>query len=106
MVDSSRARDEPLDGNVLAGPFGELFAIDVTSAATVCAGCGRKASVAELDVYMGAGAVARCRGCHSTVARLVRTPTHVLLDLRGTVSLAVSLPAAVVVSPEPPRGAG
>jgi hypothetical protein len=80
------------DGNVLAGPLGELFAVDVTVAVTHCAACGRRAAVAELQVYYGGpGLVARCAGCHEVVARYVRTPTAGYLDLRGTIALMVPL---------------
>ncbi|GAB3590767.1 hypothetical protein GCM10027446_06490 [Angustibacter peucedani] len=83
---------EHLDGNALAGPFSELFAVDVTLAVTTCVGCGRVSRVAELQVYLaGPGAVARCPGCQDTVARYVRTPTEGHLDLRGTLSLTVPL---------------
>jgi hypothetical protein len=80
------------DGNVLAGPLAELFAVDVTVAVTICAGCGRRARVAELRVYdAGPGLIARCAGCESVVGRYVRTPTAVFLDLRGTIALQIAL---------------
>src|SRR5512135_3003828 len=48
-----------MDGNVLAGPFAELFAVDVAAAATTCVGCGRRSRVAQLHVYVsGPGSVA------------------------------------------------
>jgi Family of unknown function (DUF6510) len=81
------------DGNALAGPLAELFAIDVTVGATTCAECGRRSHVAELRVYAaGPGSVARCPGCEAPVMRYVRTPTTAILDLRGTVSLSVPVP--------------
>jgi hypothetical protein len=76
------------DGNALAGPLDEVFAVEASSAVTRCAGCGRTGRVAELRVYgRGPGLVARCPGCQEVVLRLVRTPREVWLDLRGTVSL-------------------
>lgn len=87
--------DEPsyTDGNMLGGPFAELFAVDLTEATTTCVGCGRRSRVAQLHVYAaGPGTVARCPGCHDSVIRYVRTPTSAVLDLRGTISLAVPLP--------------
>jgi hypothetical protein len=39
------------DGNALAGPLREIFAVDVTVARAQCAGCGRAGAVAELRVY-------------------------------------------------------
>ncbi len=83
---------EHSDGNALAGPLGELFAVDITAAATTCASCGRHARVAELAVFAsGHGTVGRCVGCDQAVLRLVRTPDAAWLDLRGTVALRVPL---------------
>src|SRR4249919_1740914 len=80
------------DGNALAGPFGEIFAVDVTLAQTICANCGRQARVAELHVYTKApGMIARCAGCEEVVARYARTPNQAWLDLRGTVALAIPM---------------
>ena len=53
-----------LDGNLLAGPLGDLFAVDLTIATTTCSGCGKVDRVAALHVYVvGEGYVARCPGC-------------------------------------------
>ncbi len=81
------------DGNALAGPLGELFAVDVTAATATCAACGRQGRVAELAVYAsGHGTVARCAGCEAVVLRLVRAPDSAWLDLRGAALLRVALP--------------
>jgi hypothetical protein len=51
------------DGNVLAGPLSEVFAVDVTAATVRCAHCGMTGAVATLRVYAHApGSVARCPG--------------------------------------------
>ena len=82
-----------LDGNVLAGPLGEIFALDVTVAVARCVGCGRAGAVATLTVYADApGLVARCPGCSDVMLRLVRGPDRAWLDLRGTVCIEVPLP--------------
>jgi len=79
------------DGNALAGPLGEVFAIDITAAVTTCAGCGRRDRVAELRVYGGElGMVARCAGCDGVVLRYAHTPGGGWLDLRGAVSLRLA----------------
>ena len=80
--------DGALDGNVLAGPLGEVLGVDVTSAIVVCAGCGRRQAVAELVVFASAmGSVARCRGCGDVMLRLAEVRSEVrsevVLDLRG-----------------------
>jgi hypothetical protein len=82
------------DGNALAGPLAELFAVDVTVAEAQCAGCGATGSVAALRVYSRApGYVARCPSCSEVVMRLVRSTDAAWLDLRGAVRLRVPMPA-------------
>jgi hypothetical protein len=86
-----------MDGNAMAGPLRELFAVDVTTAYGRCAGCGLAGPVASLHVYGSEdapGFVARCPGCESVVLRLVRGPDAAWLDLRGAVSLRIPLPSA------------
>jgi hypothetical protein len=80
------------DGNVLAGPMREIFAVDVTVATGRCVGCGRVGPIATLRVYRHApGLVARCPDCDGVVLRLVRGPRTAWLDLRGTVSLEIPM---------------
>jgi hypothetical protein len=84
-----------LDGNVLAGALAELFTVELTAAVGRCVHCGRTDAVAALRVYVDApGLVARCPGCDGVVLRLVRTPGHAWLDLRGASVLRIDLPAA------------
>lgn len=86
-------RSDHVDGNALAGPLSELFAVDVTAATGRCVECGLASPVAALRVYARApGLVARCPGCDHVILRLVRTPDAAWLDLTGTVSLRVQLP--------------
>jgi len=81
------------DGNALAGPLREIFAVDVTTAVGRCAGCGDIGPVAALRVYTRApGLVGRCPACGEVVLRLVRGPASAWLDLRGTLSLRIDLP--------------
>jgi hypothetical protein len=83
---------EVLDGNALAGPLREIFAVDVTAATGRCAGCGRVGAVATLRVYAQApGLVARCPSCEAVILRLVRGPDRAWLDLRGAASLEIPL---------------
>ncbi|HLU73078.1 MAG TPA: DUF6510 family protein [Nonomuraea sp.] len=79
-----------LDGNVLAGPLSELFAVDLTAATGQCASCGRTGPVATLKVYgPDPGLVARCPGCDEVLLRLVREPDAAWLDMRGMVTLRI-----------------
>lgn len=82
-----------IDGNALAGPLGEIFAVDPTAAVGQCASCGHTAPVATLRVYGVASAlVARCAVCQEVVLRLVRGPQSAWLDLRGVSRLRIDLP--------------
>jgi hypothetical protein len=73
-----------LDGNAAAGPLGELFRVDVVAAIGRCDHCGAERAVGETSVYADApGIVVRCRSCDGVLLRLVETPTHFWLDVRG-----------------------
>lgn len=81
-----------IDGNVLAGPLREIFAVDVTLATGSCLACGFAGPVATLRVYAYApGLVARCPGCDAVVLRLVRGPDRAWLDLRGMSCLEIPI---------------
>jgi hypothetical protein len=83
-----------MDGNALAGPLRELFAMDVTGADGQCATCGLAGPVASMRVYgvdTGPGLVGRCPGCGSVMMRLVRSPNAAWLDMRGVVSLRIPM---------------
>jgi Zn finger protein HypA/HybF involved in hydrogenase expression len=83
-----------LDGNVLGGELGELFAVDITAAAGQCASCGATATIAQTLVYTDApGLIARCPSCGQVMLRLVRGPDRAWLDLRGIACLQVTVPA-------------
>lgn len=85
--------DNYLDGNVLAGPLSELFAVDVTAATSRCAHCGSTGPVARLRVYApDLGLVARCPDCTEVVMRVVRTPDAAWLDMRGAAMVAIPVP--------------
>lgn len=82
-----------LDGNVLAGPLGEVFAVDPTSAVGQCASCGARAAMGQAHVYLDSpGTVARCQSCGQILLRLVRTADRAWLDLRGISCLELPLP--------------
>jgi len=81
------------DGNVLAGPLSEVFAVDVTTAVGRCRGCGSSAAIATLRVHgPQPGLVGRCPGCGDVLLRIVRTPDAVWLDLGGLTSLRIPAP--------------
>lgn len=79
-----------LDGNVLAGPLAELFAFDATTASARCIGCGTVAMLATATVYADAmGYVARCPGCDSVLATVVRGEGRTWISLHGISALEV-----------------
>ncbi|MGV8964944.1 MAG: DUF6510 family protein [Cellulomonas sp.] len=84
--------DDYQDGNVLAGPLQEIFAVDLTAAVGRCAHCGLTGPVATLRVYSHApGLVARCPRCGEVMLRLVRSAHAAWLDLTGTARLQIPL---------------
>lgn len=88
--------DGHLDGNLLAGPLRDVFAVDMTGTSTRCGHCTSTGPLAGLRVYANApGLVARCPTCLSVMLRLVRTPTETWLDLRGATFLRIPAPADV-----------
>jgi predicted RNA-binding Zn-ribbon protein involved in translation (DUF1610 family) len=93
---------ETLDGNVLGGALGELFAVDITAAQAQCASCGTQGAVAEARVYpSGPGLVARCPVCGEVVIRVARGEDRAWLDLRGVSCLQLAVPTAPGPSPAP-----
>jgi len=88
MTNTGAGGGEWVDGNELAGPLREVFAVDVTVAFGRCAGCGHRCAIAEVRVYDRApGMVARCPKCGAVVLRLVRAPDRIWLDLGGLTCL-------------------
>ncbi len=79
--------DLALDGNALAGPMADLFAIDVTTALVTCTDCGAAKPLAEQAAYVGGpGSVLRCAGCSAVLVRFVQTRDALWLDVRGSAS--------------------
>jgi Family of unknown function (DUF6510) len=57
------------DGNALAGPLGDVFCVDVTTAVGRCSRCGRTGPMADARVFDHApGAVARCPVCDQALS--------------------------------------
>lgn len=77
-----------VDGNILDGPLGAVFAVEMSTAIAVCAGCGGTERMAATQVY-GApmGLIVRCPGCGEVLLRYAETPSARTLDMRGIRSL-------------------
>jgi hypothetical protein len=81
-----------LDGNAMAGDLGEIFAVDVTTALYTCAGCGHADAIATLRLWGPVpGQVGRGPHCDDVVLRVVRTPSRICLDMRGTLRLEIPM---------------
>jgi hypothetical protein len=79
-----------LDGNAAAGPLGEVFSFEVTTALYACEGCGRVAHIGEAMAYMTEiGTIVRCPNCDNTLIRLAHNRERHWIDLRGIKYLQV-----------------
>jgi len=73
-----------LDGNAAAGPLGEVFSFEVTTAHYACEGCGRVAHIGEAMAYMTEiGTIVRCPSCDDALIRLAHNRGRYWIDLRG-----------------------
>jgi hypothetical protein len=73
-----------LDANAVAGDLEEMLGFDVTLAVHRCESCGNVGAMGTLLAYTGGpGTVLRCAVCRSIVLRFARTPTSMMLDVRG-----------------------
>jgi hypothetical protein len=78
-----------LDGNVAAGPLGEIFAREVTTAIATCASCGNTGPLGGAMVYGETmGTIVRCVACEQVLLRFAETPHGIRLDMRGIGVLA------------------
>ena len=80
-----------LDGNSVAGLLREIFAVEMTTAAGTCNGCGAVDAVGAVRVYQGAGIVLRCPHCDNALVKIVKDDARVWIDLRGVRTLELSL---------------
>jgi hypothetical protein len=80
------------DGNTLAGPLSEIFAVELATAAGRCRSCGTTSQVATFRVYgPDPGFVGRCPHCEDVLLRLVRTPEALWLDISGVSALRIPM---------------
>jgi len=76
--------DMKLDGNAIAGLLREIFTMEMTTAESTCAGCGKVHMVGRVDVYMNApGVVVRCPACEQVLMRIVQGKGRTWIDLTG-----------------------
>ena len=74
-----------LDGNAAAGPLGEVFSFEVTTAEYACDGCGRAGKLGGAMVYevRDLGIIVRCPSCDNALIRLANNRGRHMVDLRG-----------------------
>ena len=78
------AGDRTLDGNALAGPLLELFAVDLLPAQCTCAHCGASSPLAGHRLYTDSPAlVLRCPDCTGVVLRYSSVGGRTRLELTG-----------------------
>jgi hypothetical protein len=88
--DDDKGTVKYLDGNAAAGALSEVFAVDITAATGRCNVCGDTGVFAQARLYVDApGMVARCVKCDNVLLRVVTTPNHTYLDLRGLTYIRV-----------------
>ena len=82
--------DMKLDGNAIAGLLREIFTMEMTTAESTCAGCGKVHMVGRVDVYMNApGVVVRCPACEQVLMRIVQGRDRYWIDLTGIRTLVL-----------------
>jgi Family of unknown function (DUF6510) len=80
-----------LDGNAVAGPLQEVFAVEMTTAIGTCGNCGASEPIGAIHVYRGAGIVMRCPHCDTALVKIVRSETRLWIDFPGIRALEISL---------------
>jgi hypothetical protein len=81
-----------LDGNAAAGPLGEVFSFEVTTAHYACRGCERVDQIGAAMVYevRDLGTIVRCPVCDNALIRLAHNGGRHWIDLRGVRYLQVA----------------
>jgi hypothetical protein len=80
-----------LDGNAAAGILQEIFAVEITTAAGTCDGCGSVEPVGAVAVYAeGPGTVLRCPHCDAVLMKVATDGRRLWLDLRGVRTLELA----------------
>ena len=80
-----------LDGNAVAGLLQEVFAVEMTTAVTTCAGCGASEPLGAMHVFRGAGIVMRCPHCGNVLVTIVEAGERVCIGFPGARMLQVTV---------------
>jgi hypothetical protein len=77
-----------VDGNAIAGMLQAAFGGDMTASSGVCASCGTRSVLAELEVYLDApSVVGRCRHCRNVLLVIVTRNGISCIDVSGFAEL-------------------
>lgn len=77
-----------VDGNAIAGMLQTAFGGDMTASSGVCASCGTRSVLAELDVYRDApGVIGRCGHCGYVLLVIVTRHGLSCVDVSGFAEL-------------------
>lgn len=83
--------DSRLDGNAAGGLLQSVFPFEMTTATTICAGCGAAGQIGELICYtLEIGTVLRCPGCDQPMIRIARHSGSYWLDFRGAALVQIA----------------
>jgi hypothetical protein len=80
-----------LDGNAIAGPLQEVFAVEMTTAIGMCGNCGAVGALGAMHLFRGAGAVLRCPYCDYVLMKMVRDHSRMWLDFGGMRTLEIAV---------------
>lgn len=84
-----------LDGNVVGGVLGQIFAVEMTIAQLTCASCSRRGPLGGALAYTTAmGTILRCPGCGEALIRITHGSGHLYLwmDISGVQLLELRVP--------------
>ncbi|HJP78343.1 MAG TPA: DUF6510 family protein [Pseudonocardiaceae bacterium] len=77
-----------LDGNAIAGMLQTVFGGDMTASSGVCASCGTRSVLAELEVYLDVpSVVGRCRHCGNVLLVILHRNGIACVDISGFAEL-------------------
>lgn len=89
---AAHERETRLDGNAASGLLSMVFRREPSDVMLICAGCGADAPLGTLLAYgMEMGAILRCSICDTPVLRVGAAGAMLWLDLRGAVSMRVTI---------------
>jgi hypothetical protein len=80
-----------LDGNAVAGPLQDVFAVEMTTAVGTCGACGASEPMGAAHAFRGAGVVLCCAHCNNTLVKIVRSETRVWIGFPGMGTLEAAL---------------